>query len=61
MNYINNPSVPKTSTFKECLQEHELLSSPWIHEKGFSKEIENAYNNGASKEETEEVIKGFVI
>jgi len=55
--YKKNPIVPKTDTLCECLQKHSLLSSPWIHEKYFSKDIASAYNDGASEKGIEDVIK----
>lgn len=55
--YGKNPVVPKVVTFSECLKKHILLSSPWIHEKGFSKSLEEAHKLDKSEKDITAVIE----
>lgn len=44
--YEKNPKMGTSRDLGECLRQHPLLDSPWVHEKGFAREIEEQYNEG---------------
>ncbi|MGE0206898.1 MAG: hypothetical protein AB7R69_03560 [Candidatus Babeliales bacterium] len=56
--YNRDRLVPLTSSMDDCLRNHLLLTSPWIHEKRFTNDIVQAYERNETRSEIINKIKG---